>query len=144
MKLLTGTQLELNLRDVDTTQETKMDNLRVETNPIEKLPTLLQFLKLLGKKKIANSYAVAKVWKPGKFPNFSIETEKFRISIAENNPAFKAFSEFLDTCVSESKGFAILVDEDRKGGFEITTLNDDWSVEELGDRGFRFYPTGSK
>lgn len=115
-----------------------MNELRIEINPVEKLPTIREFLKTHGKKKLANSYPVSKVWKPGKFPNYSIETEKFRVSITENNPMFKAFGEFLTATVDGERGLAIVVDDERNGAFNIISLEDSWIIEGLGDRGFSF------
>jgi hypothetical protein len=115
-----------------------MDELRIENLPPEKLPTLLQFLKAQGKKKLAGMYPVAKVWKPGKFPNYSVETEKFRVSITENNPAFLPFKNFLDAAIESGSGFAVVVDDKRDGAFSVKPLSDDWDIETLGDRGYRF------
>lgn len=115
-----------------------MDELRIENLPPEKLPTLLQFLKAQGKKKLAGMYPVAKVWKPGKFPNYSIETEKFRVSITEDNPKFRAFEEFLDAAIESGSGFAVVVDDKRDGSFGCKPLSDNWDIEPLGDRGYRF------
>lgn len=138
MEPLTGIQLELNLRDVGYTSKETMNELQIDSNPVEKLPTLPQFLKAQGKKKLAGQYPVLKVWKPGKFPNYSLETEKFRISISENNPMFLPFGEFLDQAVESGSGFAVAVNDDRKGGFRVLPLSDNWDVEPLGDRGFKF------
>lgn len=138
MEPLTGIQLELNLGDVGYQVEATMNELRVEITPIEKLPTLLQFLKTQGKKKLAGCYPVAKVWKPGKFPNYSLETEKFRVSISENNPAFKVFGEFLDNAVESGGAIGVVVDDDRKGGFTLRSLDGDWQIDQLGERGYSF------
>lgn len=105
----------------------------------EKLPTLREFLKHRGKRKIASVYPVYVVWRPGKYPNIVFETDSFRAIIYKGNEVYEAVSGQLDTLVFESPGLGIKPDIDNPGKFSIVSLpNESPAIDPIGEYGYRF------
>lgn len=60
------------------------------------VPSFTSFLKtaneaIQGKTR----FGVEMIWLPGKFPNFTLQTHAFKISVSENNPLFKELEIFV-------------------------------------------------
>lgn len=105
----------------------------------EKLPTLRQWLKERGKRKIAQVYPVMLIWLPTKYPNIVFETDSFRAILYSGNPAYKPVCDAIDGLVSAGTGLGISVDRDNPGVFAIVSLdNESPSIESISDVGWRY------
>lgn len=60
-----------------------------------KLPTLKQYLTKRKGKNIPKQFHVVLIWVPNKFPNFSIETEKFRLNVPDDSVFGKHLQQFV-------------------------------------------------
>lgn len=104
----------------------------------EKLPTLLQYLKKIGKEPIAQRHMVTVVWKPNQFPNYTFETEYYKVRISDKNAIYGELKSFLHDCYMSNRPLAIAISEDRDGSFEFVEAereNVEW--ETLGENGYR-------
>lgn len=54
----------------------------------DKLPTIAQYLKSTKESDVITNCMVDLVWVPGRFKNFTLQTERFRIIITPSNPLF--------------------------------------------------------
>lgn len=105
----------------------------------EPKPTLRQWVKSLGKRKMAQCYPVLKVWKPGKFQSIVFETDGFRAILYDGNVLFKSLSEQLDALCTDGTGLAIAPDRDKPGDFKIVRLdNENPTVYSIGEFGYEF------
>lgn len=105
----------------------------------QQLPTLRQWLKSRGKRKLAEVYPVIKVWKPGKYQTICFETESFRALLDDRNPLFKQVSAGIDGLCDGSRGLGISVDGDNPGRFKLVSMdNERPAVQSLGEFGYKF------
>lgn len=104
----------------------------------KKLPTLKQFLSKRGKAPLPAYYPVTLVWEPNQFPNWTIQTEYFKVRISEDNPFYKALAETITTAVREDMALGVSISEDLDGKWalvHISTEKADW--EGLGASGWK-------
>lgn len=105
----------------------------------EKLPTLRQFLKNRGNRKIAQRYAVLIVWKPSTYKTIVFETDSFRAIVYEGDVAYSQIESRLDDIVYGQGGIGIVVDKASPGKFQIVSVpNENPAVEPIGEYGYRF------
>lgn len=52
----------------------------------ERKPTLRQYVAANKGKSMPKRFLVTKVWTPGKYPSYTVETEHFRASVGKNTP----------------------------------------------------------
>lgn len=105
----------------------------------EQLPTLRQWLKSNGKRKLAKVYPIFKVWKPGKYKTICFETEHFRALLDDGNPLFKQVAGGLDNFCDGSRGLGICPDPEHPGKFQLVSMdNEKPTVECLGEAGYKF------
>lgn len=103
------------------------------------VPTLTEFLKDLSPtKKLKSKYAVTHVWKPGKYPTLTFQTEDFRAVVYENNPLYGKLLEFAETCAENETHFALVVERDSPGAFKIVSSGEAGKWEPVGERGLEF------
>lgn len=108
-------------------------------NEREKLPTLREFLKSRGKRKIAEVYPIYTVWRPGKYPTVVFETDSFRAIVYGGNSLYKSIADGLDALVYETGGLGIKPNLDNPGTFSIVSLpNEHPAIEPIGEFGYRF------
>lgn len=105
----------------------------------EKLPTLRQWLKSIGKRKIASVYPVNIVWKPSTYPNVVFETDVFRAIVYKGNPIYEKLASGLDDLCLGDAGLGISLSPARDGKFQIVSLDNERPlVESIGEFGYRF------
>ena len=104
----------------------------------EKLPTLRNFLKSNGKRKLPSVFPVTIVWLPSKYPNFVFETERFRAIVYKGNPLYESLSESIEGIILGGPGLGISPDIAKPGKFDIVSLdNENPTVEPIGEYGWR-------
>lgn len=105
----------------------------------EKLPTLRQFLKDRGNRKIAQRYAVLIVWKPSTYQTIVFETDSFRAIVYKGDVAYSQIESRLDDIVYGQGGIGVVVDKANPGKFQIVSVpNENPAVEPIGEYGYRF------
>lgn len=102
------------------------------------LPTLRNWIKSQGNKKIAQSYIVNTIWFPTKFPNIVFETERFRALVYNGNPQYEAIRGFVLEYDGTVGGLAVSPNREEPGKFELIALDKEKpSVEFIGEFGLR-------
>lgn len=109
-----------------------------ESAKIEKLPTLRQFLKLKGKQKLPNRFTVFLIWLPGKFPNYTLQTEAFRFQIVKDSPLFPILKSAIDEMMDEEKTIALEITDRETAKVKIHASNEKGAWESLGETGLKF------
>lgn len=104
----------------------------------EKLPTLRQYLKTVGKKKIPDSFPVFLIWLPGKFENYTFQTERFRAQVPKGTPLYGLITHLLSECEINEKTFAISIVDREAATFKIVPCNEQGVWEYIGESGLKF------
>jgi hypothetical protein len=108
--------------------------------PKEKAPTLSQWLK---ERKEEDEYpvysTVSIIWFPGKWNNYNIECEDFRVTIGERHPLYIPVDKGIIKFTSEGTGLLVCV-KGRDGTISLapSTVYGNW--ERLGNAGIKFIP----
>lgn len=105
------------------------------------LPTWLQFLKASGKKSLPKRFLVSLIWKPGKWDNFTLQTEKFRLRIPADNAYFKELQANLETLCDKDIALFIAISDRDEGTYTLETKEDEpghWDF--IGENGVKWQP----
>lgn len=86
------------------------------------LPSFTSYLKEHESSKVLSQhFGIEIIWVPGKFPNYTLQTHAFRLSISKNHPLFTALNDFMldvgDDLVT--KRFDIVVTDAESKEFEL-------------------------
>lgn len=102
--------------------------------PVERLPTLLQYIKTQKGKKRPKAFHVALIWLPNKFPSYAIETDKFRFSVAASSLMGQTLAVELQEILILERSVHLSITDDENGsrvyGFQPGTTSGSW--EEIG------------
>lgn len=109
----------------------------------KKLPTYNVWCVENLNRKTAEIYQVVLIFKPNKFPNYTLNTEQFTVRISEDNPLFDDFDHFYnDQLVDEGICLGVKVLDKENKLFALCNMGDSkcyW--EELGNVGVRVSKT---
>lgn len=107
-----------------------------------KAPTLRQFIKENKDVEYPILCQVTTVWLPGNWDNYSLECDKFRVSISSSHPLYKALDQtIVRHCEDVSTALLIeLQDSDGTICFRESNLYGDW--KRLGNSGYSFSHDG--
>lgn len=83
--------------------------------PVQKLPTLLQYIKTRKGKTRPKSFHIAVIWFPNKFPSYSIETDRFRMSVGTKSLMGKAIEAERDTIARLENSVHLTITDDENG-----------------------------
>ena len=86
----------------------------------EKTPTLKQYLKKMGDKKLPNSFLITKIWFPNKYPNYGIEADLFRFSVSTKSKLGKILKASMDELYDTDSAIAAVISTDSKKNRIIT------------------------
>jgi len=102
----------------------------------EKLPTLAQFLKRNRQQKRLLTQKVLLIWLPGKFNNFTLQTEHCRVIVSPKHPLYGHLRAF-DTAGNESNeiGFNLEITDWSEGSYMLIPHGRNGSWSELGKSG---------
>jgi hypothetical protein len=103
-----------------------------------KTPTLNQFLRKLGKKKMPDKNLVFLIWTPGEFDNFTLETELFRVIIRRGHELYHALDDFTSDPETANVPLAITVTDRAKGEFSIVGSEEQGAWTEVGANGYKW------
>jgi hypothetical protein len=116
------------------------DLFGVETKDVklEKLPTLAQFVKRTKEPKSKPLHVVELVWLPGKFDNFTLQTQYYRIIISSKHPFYRHLRSFFADSQTAEIPVAVRITDWQQGSymFEQPKSNGVW--RELGVSGYRW------
>lgn len=101
-----------------------------------KLPSLLQWIKTIPSDSPVLHKVVKLVWFPNQFPNFTVDTESFRLRISTDRFDEAELTDFFESSIEEKKVLCVVVDPAEKGKWSIEELEDEigeW--EQLGAAG---------
>lgn len=108
----------------------------------DKLPTLKQYLKAKGKGKIPSGFLCTLIWVPNKFPSFSLECDKFRLSIPSKSPMGKALVSSIDALIATDSSLIAFLHTTEEGEicpmFKAGNQKGAWDVIGTPAVGYRF------
>ena len=103
-----------------------------------KLPSLLQWLKTIPSDSPTVHKVVKLVWFPNQFPNFTVDTESFRLRISLEQFDEAELTDLFETAIQDKAVLRVIVDPSQKGEWTIEELEGEigeW--EQLGESGYR-------
>lgn len=102
-----------------------------------KLPTFMQWCKGASIAEARPLRFVKKVWVPGKFDNFTLETEVFRLRVSPSSELYQALTNHLQEFESTDAALAIEVLDTASYRFKIKLVeNENARWEALGANGY--------
>jgi hypothetical protein len=112
----------------------------VETKDVkpDKLPTIAQFIKRNRKPKSNVKSTTQIVWIPGKFDNFTLQTQRFRVVITPKHPFYPALSEFFANSETFETPIGVEITDWDKQSYLLYEPNEKGMWQELGDSGYRW------
>lgn len=106
--------------------------------PKEKLPTLKQFIKENPDVSYPQTLVVNLIWFPGQWNNYSIDTNKLRISIGENHPLYSLLDRDVIAITEGSDTALLIVVEDKEGTIRFSESTTYGKWKRIGNAGIRF------
>ena len=103
-----------------------------------KLPSLLLWLKTIPSDSPIVHKVIKRVWFPNQFPNFTVDTESFRLRISTERFDETELTDFFESAVEKKAVLCIVVDPAKKGKWEVEELEGEigeW--DELGGWGYK-------
>ena len=103
-----------------------------------KLPSFLQYLKSLPQEDKDRSKVVKAIWFPNQFPNFSFDTESFRLRVSLGKAETQEFSESVKAAIEAEEVLSIRFNAAQGTEIEIETLEGElgkWIP--IGEHGYR-------
>lgn len=104
----------------------------------EKLPTFREYCKAKGTEAEKSLKVVTVVWFPNQFPNFTLDTESFRLRINCKEDDSIETTDFLETAIQQEQILAVRVTDAKKLAYEVDVLpNESGTWETLGTNGYK-------
>ena len=112
----------------------------VEANnePREKKPTIAQYIKANKKPKARVRRVVDLCWLPGKFDNFTLQTDLFRVIITPRNVLYSGLQEFFANCETAETAIGVEIADWDKGSYMLYEPREKGLWAELGNSGYRW------
>ena len=104
----------------------------------DKVPTFAQYCKAHGETAQDHTSLVTLIWKPNAFPNYTFQTEKFKLRVRVTEDNGEALADLVQTTVEEGKCIAVTILDPKNLTFEIDEFESEaveWS--QLGSTGFK-------
>lgn len=102
----------------------------------EKLPSLLSYCKSKGKEAEKGIALITTVWFPNKFPNLSLDCEKYRIRISSKGDNASEIIDYIESAISEEKVLFCRITDAKNYAYEIDVLENETATwTNLGDYG---------
>lgn len=102
----------------------------------EKKPTIRQFIKANKKPKANVRCTVNLVWVPGKFDNFTLTTDRFRVIITPKHAFYRGLQEFFANSQTAETPIGIEITDWDKGAYMLYEPKENGCWGELGDSGY--------
>lgn len=104
----------------------------------EKKPTIRQFVKANKKPKTTIRECVNVCWLPGKFDNFTLQTDRFRVIITPNHPFYGGLQSFFADSNTAETSISVEITDWDKGAYMLVESKVRGLWQELGGSGYRF------
>ena len=104
----------------------------------EKLPTISQYVKRTKKPKATVKRVVDLCWTPGKFDNFTLQTDLFRVIISNKHPFYRGLQEFFANRETAETSIGIQISDWDKGSYMLYEPKESGMWQELGNSGYRW------
>jgi hypothetical protein len=104
----------------------------------EKLPTISQYLKRTKKPKSKVARVVDIVWTPGKFDNFTLQTDLFRVIISSKHPFYRGLQEFFADSSTAETPIGVEITNWDDGSYMLYEPKENGMWQELGNSGYRW------
>jgi hypothetical protein len=79
------------------------------------------------------------VWLPGKFNNFTLKTDSFRIIVTPSSKLYEGLREFFAGISDASCGIRVTITDWKRASFSLSELPEDNGVwESIGESGYRW------
>ena len=104
----------------------------------DKVPTFAQYCKAHGEKAQNHTSVVTLIWKPNAFPNYTFQTEKFKLRIRVNEDNREALADLVQQTIEENMCLAITILNPKSLEYSIDEFPSEsvqWS--ELGSTGYK-------
>ena len=109
--------------------------------PKEKLPTLFEFLKQNNELKYPFHSPLRIIWFPGTWNNYSLESNRFRVSIETNHPLYSAIDAGIVRLLEETDTALLIELMDGQGTIGIRESNLYGRYSRIGNAGYKFNET---
>lgn len=104
----------------------------------DKVPTFVQYCKAHGEKAQNHTSVVTLIWKPNTFPNYTFQTEKFRLRIRVTEDNRETLADLVQNTIEGGKCIAVTILDPKAYTFSIDEHSSESVVwTQLGDSGFR-------
>lgn len=106
----------------------------------EKAPTLRQYLKELPKDAKDIKSTVRLIWLPGRWENYTLQTDDFRVIVSRGHKLFNSLRDNLDAFTKGTETLDVIVTDRAKISFRLS-VNDEERGEWFfvgGDAGLKF------
>lgn len=104
----------------------------------EKLPTIGQFVKRNSKPKTNVKLITKLCWLPGKFDNFTLQTERFRVIITPKHPFYRGLQDFFANSETAETPIGIEITDWTRGAYMLYEPQQKGMWQELGNSGYRW------
>lgn len=104
----------------------------------EKLPTIGQYIKRTKEPKSPVKRVVNLVWTPGKFDNFTLQTDKFRVIVSNKHPFYRGLQDFFANCDTAETPIGIEITNWGEGSYMLYEPKTSGMWQELGNSGYRW------
>ena len=91
----------------------------------KKLPTFAQWLKTASDSDVSPRRYVEKIWLPNTFPNFTLETEVFRLRVNETSSIGATLSQLVDELADKESAVYVEVLDKKKGLYRVGISDDE-------------------
>ena len=104
----------------------------------DKVPTFAQYCKAHGETAQNHTSLVTLIWKPNAFPNYTFQTEKFKLRIRVDEDNREALADLVQDTIEEGKCIAVTILDPKAYTFSIDEHSSESVVwTQLGDSGFK-------
>lgn len=117
---------------------TKLFGVEARDAKPEKLPTISQYLKRTKEPKSKPLSLVTLVWLPGKFDNFTLNTNLYRVIISPKHPFYGLLRDFFADSSTAETPIAIRITDWKLGSYQLEEPKSVGMWQELSTSGYRW------
>lgn len=104
----------------------------------DKLPTFAQFIKSNKQPRNKPTYPIQLVWLPGKFDNFTLQTNAFRVICTPKHALYPHLSKFFGDSQSAEIGMSITITDWESSEYLLERSKAKGMWQEIGSSGYRW------
>lgn len=104
----------------------------------DKLPTLSQWAKVVSKDALLPTRLVKIIWTPNQYNSYSLDTEAYRLRVAESHGLYQVLKDYLEDWIHEGAVLSLSITPGKTLKVTLSTLdNEECSWEPLGEMGYK-------